>query len=574
MRVFQVFLVAILLGVTLRAASAAETEAQAVELLGQVYRPQVVHSEGRTGWSLSDPEVLRLVAQTTTRMSWSSDGETLYFSGSVRESQWRPGSPQVRVDGNEQPAPGRLLGRGKGACMEPEALLFALALKPQSRGARVVAMPEVPAPRLEVVAGQRALRIPLASALRVQPTRLRADTLRLRFPGCAWAGSQQTLVRDDVQVAISEREGAVLMDLRFPPNWQGEIRSGRGLTEVLVGWRASFPPIRAILEVTSLGFSAETAASGVRVQAEGPFEYHWSFDRSTHRLTVDMPGLREPASLPVSRTPQGGWESFRFRPVGTSEQPVLRFEGDLAAGHGWQFVEGESTPGLLFLRSTPTAQVGSLAQTGSSATAGYASSRGVIVLDPGHGGGDPGCVNRSLGLLEKDVTLDVALRLRDMLVEEGWTVLLTREEDRDVSWRGSPDRVELQARCDVANQSGADYFISLHCNASVASARAGSSIHWFKQADLELARSLEFALGESLGLGQGGLRHDGFYVLRHTDMPAVLVEMAFLSNPREGALLGNAGFRQRIAQSLAGALQEHVSGRYAQGAEVPGTVPR
>ena len=574
MRVFQVFLVIILLGVTLRAASAAETEAQVVELLGQVYRPQVVNSEGRTGWSLADPEVLRLVGQTTTRMSWSSDGETLYFSGSVRESQWKPGSSQVRVDGSEQPAPGRLLGRGKEAWMEPEALFFALALKPQNRGDRVVAMPEVPVPRLEVVAGRRALRVPLASALRVQPTRLRADTLRLRFPGCAWAGSQQTVVRDDVQVAISEREGAVLMDLRFPPNWQGEIRSGRGLTEVLVGWRSSFPPPSTIREVTGLGFSPETAASGIRVQAEGPFEYHWNFDRSTRRLTVDMPGLREPASLPVSRAPQGGWDSFRFRPVGTPEQPILRFEGDLAAGYGWQFVEGESTPGLLFFRSTSTGQVGSLAQTGSAATAGYVSSRGLIVLDPGHGGGDPGCVNRSLGLLEKDITLDVALRLRDLLLEEGWTVLLTREDDRDVSWRGSPDRVELQARCDVANQSGADYFISLHCNASVASTRAGSSIHWFKQADLELARSLEFALGESLGLGQGGLRRDGFYVLRHTDMPAVLVEMAFLSNPREGSLLGNAGFRQRIAQSLAGALQEYVSGCYARGAELPGNAPR
>ncbi|MGI5845214.1 MAG: N-acetylmuramoyl-L-alanine amidase family protein [Candidatus Xenobium sp.] len=572
MRVFQVFLVTILLGVTLHAASAAETEAQVVELLGQVYRPQVLHSEGRTGWSLADPEVLRLVGQTTTRMSWSSDGETLYFSGSVRESQWKPGSPQVRVDGSERPAPGRLLGKGKGAWMEPEALFFALALKPQNRGDRVVAMPEVPAPRLEVVAGRRALRIPLASALRVQPTRLRLDTLRLRFPGCVWSGSPQTMLIDDVQVAISEREGAVLMDLRFPPNWQGEIRSGRGLTEVLVGWRASFPPPCTIREVTGLGFSAE--ASGIRVQAEGPFEYHWHFDRSTRRLTVDMPGLREPASLPVSRAPQGGWESFQFRPVGTSEQPILRFEGDLAAGHGWQFVEEESTPGLLFCRSTSTGQVGSLAQTGSAATAGYVSSRGLIVLDPGHGGGDPGCVNRSLGLLEKDITLDVALRLRDLLLEEGWTVLLTREDDRDVSWRGSPDRVELQARCDVANQSGADYFISLHCNASVASTRAGSSIHWFKQADLELARSLEFALGESLGLGQGGLRHDGFYVLRHTDMPAVLVEMAFLSNPREGSLLGNAGFRQRIAQSLAGALQEYVSGCYARGADLPGNAPR
>jgi N-acetylmuramoyl-L-alanine amidase len=148
-------------------------------------------------------------------------------------------------------------------------------------------------------------------------------------------------------------------------------------------------------------------------------------------------------------------------------------------------------------------------------------------------------------------------------------VLLTREEDRDLTWPGSPDRLELQARCDVANQAGADFFISLHCNASVSASSAGTSIHWCKDEDVELARSLEVALGESLGLDQGGLRRDGFYVLRHTLMPAVLVEMAFLSNPREGRLLADQDFRQKIAEGLAGALVAHISGRYARDTNLP-----
>ena len=178
-------------------------------------------------------------------------------------------------------------------------------------------------------------------------------------------------------------------------------------------------------------------------------------------------------------------------------------------------------------------------------------------------------MNRSLGVMEKEVTLDVALRLRDILTSQGWTVLMTREEDRDVTWAGSPDRMELQARCDVANSAQADYFISLHCNASVSSQSAGTSIHWFKQEDLDLARSLEFALGERLGLEQDGLSRDSFYVLRHTRMPAVLVEMAFLSNPREGSLLAASGFRQRVAEGLAGALASHRSGRYARSMNLP-----
>lgn len=571
MRVFQVLLVAILLGVTFRAASAADF--QEVELLGQVFRPGVVQVEGRPFWNLADPEVQRLVARTTTRMSWSSDQATLFFTGPVRETRWKPGASRVHVDGAEESTPGRLLAQGKAALMEPEALLFALALKPQPRSSGLLALPLVAAPRLETVSGQRALRIPLASALRVQSTRPGPDTLRLRFPGCAWQESGQILVRDDVQISVSEREG-VVMDLRFPANWQGELRSGRGLTEVLVGWRPTFSLAQSPREVLALGPLPESLASGVQIRAEGPFEYHWNYDRAERRLTVDLPGLRASSPLPGQQAALGGWESFGFRAIGTSEQPILRFEGQLAAGQVWEFAELDSAPGALFLKAVPGSQVAASAARGSAATAGFASSRGLIVLDPGHGGGDPGCVNRSLGLLEKDITLDVALRLRDLLVEEGWTVLLTREEDRDVSWRGSPDRVELQARCDVANQAGADYFISLHCNASVTPSRAGSSIHWFKQSDLPLARSLETALGERLGLGQDGLRRDGFYVLRHTDMPAVLVEMAFLSNPREGALLGDAGFRARIARGLAGALEEFATGRYAQGAELPGGAAR
>lgn len=183
---------------------------------------------------------------------------------------------------------------------------------------------------------------------------------------------------------------------------------------------------------------------------------------------------------------------------------------------------------------------------------------GIIVIDPGHGGGDPGCRNRGLGVYEKDVTLDVALRLRDLLEAEGWTVVLTRETDRDVSWLGSPDGVELRSRCDVANSIGADYFMSLHCNASVSSRPNGTSIHWCKNEDSEFAEAMGDALG-SVGFYQFGPVYDRFYVLRNTDMPAVLVEMAFLTNYSDGSKLADPQYRQEIAEALAESFLKYAS---------------
>jgi N-acetylmuramoyl-L-alanine amidase len=193
-----------------------------------------------------------------------------------------------------------------------------------------------------------------------------------------------------------------------------------------------------------------------------------------------------------------------------------------------------------------------------------AGGRGVVVIDAGHGGGDPGCYSRHHGVYEKDITLDIARRLKTVLERQGWKVLMTRETDRDVTYAGSPDKMELQARCDVANDVGADLFISIHCNASASGQGNGTSIHWYKEEDYEFARNLEPMLGEAIGVGNQGLRRDSFYVLRHTSMPAVLVETAYLSHPHDSSRLVQPQVRQLIAERLAGGLVQFMSGRYAR----------
>lgn len=123
--------------------------------------------------------------------------------------------------------------------------------------------------------------------------------------------------------------------------------------------------------------------------------------------------------------------------------------------------------------------------------------------------------------------------------------------------------MELMARSEVANQTDADLFISIHCNASVHSGHCGTSIHWYKAEDYELARSLEHVLGTTIGFNQKGLHRNRFAVLRYANMPSVLVETAYLTNPNEGAKLADPSVQDLIAQQLAGGLASYMEGRYA-----------
>lgn len=184
---------------------------------------------------------------------------------------------------------------------------------------------------------------------------------------------------------------------------------------------------------------------------------------------------------------------------------------------------------------------------------------GVIVIDPGHGGSDCGAMNRGLNLSEASVTLDICKRLQAILKAQGWNVVMTRTTDVDVSYANSSAREELGARCKVANDAKADLFVSVHCNASVNASSNGTSIHYYKQSDYVLASQLQSSVMGSTGRNNRGLQANRFYVLAHTQMPAVLVETAFLTNSTEGSLLNDPNYRQKIAEGLAQGLRQYAA---------------
>lgn len=174
-----------------------------------------------------------------------------------------------------------------------------------------------------------------------------------------------------------------------------------------------------------------------------------------------------------------------------------------------------------------------------------------IVLDPGHGGADPGATGPG-GLREKDVNLDVAWKTAGLLRGEGVRVVMTRSGDERLGVTSSQD---LAARTRIANSSGADLFISIHSNASVSPASNGTSVYYHAHPvhnaeNLKLARAVQASLVRNLGRRNLGALSCNFYVLRNTNMPGVLVEMAFVSNPEEEQLLGQDWFRAQAAAAI------------------------
>lgn len=175
-----------------------------------------------------------------------------------------------------------------------------------------------------------------------------------------------------------------------------------------------------------------------------------------------------------------------------------------------------------------------------------------IMIDPGHGGADPGAVRHQL--FEKHIVLDVAKRVRTLLEKDAHDVRLTRTDDLD-PW----NELSLQKRCQLSDQFGADAFVSIHCNSFTSPSAHGSETFFFRGSywGQRLARTIQDRLNEACPeVKERRVEGSGFYMLRHTQAPAALVELAFLSNPDEAHLLNQQEFRQRCAEAIALAIPE------------------
>lgn len=169
----------------------------------------------------------------------------------------------------------------------------------------------------------------------------------------------------------------------------------------------------------------------------------------------------------------------------------------------------------------------------------------LVALDPGHGGEDEGCSRQ--GVLEKDINLQIGLRVRDKLEEMGYQVVMTREDDTYLA---------LDERVGLANQCGADAFISIHQNA-FENVRISGLETWYYGQDTQrdsrrLAELIHREAVMKTTTEERELREDAdFYVTTNTAMPACLVETGFLSNEKEREMLCSAEYQEALSSGIA-----------------------
>lgn len=192
-----------------------------------------------------------------------------------------------------------------------------------------------------------------------------------------------------------------------------------------------------------------------------------------------------------------------------------------------------------------------------------------IVIDPGHGsvqpGGwtDPGATGKTLKVLERDVNLKVALKVQQYLTQQGARVIMTHTTGRTF--------LSLAGRADVANNIGADIFVSIHSNSNNNRAISGTSVYYYAptwHSELSSQRWLRQRLALSIqneavkagGRIDLGIMEESFAVIRETKVPSVLVEMAFLSNPEEERLLNTDQFQNQMAWGIFKGIESYFRG--------------
>src|SRR5436190_3452671 len=180
-----------------------------------------------------------------------------------------------------------------------------------------------------------------------------------------------------------------------------------------------------------------------------------------------------------------------------------------------------------------------------------------VVIDAGHGGHDRGGIPGQR-IAEKDMTLDVAQRLRNVLAASGYRVVMTRDSDVFVP---------LGTRVAIANSYRNAIFVCVHFNATKRMGAGGIETYFYSRDSLPLASAIHHFVVGGAPSASRGVRRRGYYVLRKTSIPAVLVECGFLTNPTEAAYAQTASYRQKLAEEIAAG----VRGRNAVGSALATT---
>ncbi|MCT7971463.1 N-acetylmuramoyl-L-alanine amidase [Laspinema olomoucense] len=379
-----------------------------------------------------------------------------------------------------------------------------------------------------------------------------------------------------IQVSDSPLLSRVLLNLNDTRrNWQAQVTD---LGEVVIWPQGETPPSASSLPSVATIESVELANDGtsVVVNSDRPVGYktEWDIETLAYKITLFSSQLAQPpqelrtpsqSSLLWVRTVEEDPET-----VVVLVQPAAGIRvGEISQPAGKQLMvqlQPESIPQVP-VQTPPTVAAGERSvpisvpppttqtpaprtQTPAPSTPRVPTSRRVVVIDAGHGGSDPGAIGIG-GLREKEVVLDISQQVAQILEQNGVTVVMTRQDDRTI---------DLAPRTQLANRVNANLFVSIHANA-ISMSRPdvnGLETYYFNSGQ-RLAQTIHRSMLRSFGnMRDRGVRRARFYVLRHTNMPAVLVETGFVTGRDDARMLANPTERTRMAEAIAQGILQYI----------------
>ncbi len=201
-------------------------------------------------------------------------------------------------------------------------------------------------------------------------------------------------------------------------------------------------------------------------------------------------------------------------------------------------------------------------------TADAATARPIVVIDAGHGGNDPGKVGAGVGdeeLLEKDINLKIAEKLREFLEAADVRVIMTREADVGLygAETGNKKLADMRERCRLIGESGAALVVSIHQNSYHDPAVRGPQVFYYAHSKegKALAEAVQGSFAGLLGAQKQRVPkgNQDYYLLLHVEQPIVIVECGFLSNPEEAAALADAWYQEKVAWSIHLGILQHLN---------------
>lgn len=318
-------------------------------------------------------------------------------------------------------------------------------------------------------------------------------------------------------------------------------------------------PISTSAVIERLSFSN---TGQLLIETSQPVNYRANFDRISGNFNLTVSNAKISANLQrPTLTANSPIERIRLSQVGNSVEIGIK------TVKGWQVRETQRLNNQQIKLQISSTGVAKLPNNNSTQPALPNNSpsifspqnisdrrRGVIYIDAGHGGNDPGAVAN--GIQEKDVVLPISLNLGEVLQTLGYTVYYTRTNDVEI---------DLEPRVETAERINADVFVSIHANSLAANNSDISGIETYHSRNStvgrELANYVHSQIISMTGASDRSVRGAGFYVIAKTSMPAILVETGFVTNPTEARNLSTPSYQKLMAEAIAKGIDQFMKVR-------------